>query len=161
MMRNLCFGIWFFFCLTLAPLALKAQMRQLVPLAFQWNGVSEYCFGSDTLVYINLEDGEYNGLMPTFIHTMPIYDDAVDVVLELKDVKTAPLSTEEMRVAKDYSYAADFEINAMTLRSRDEALLSIRVVPFRQNGQYYEKLISAQLLLTRTPNPSKTASQTT
>ena len=159
MMRNLRLGIWILFCFALAPLASKAQMRHLIPLAFQWNGVSEFRYGSDTLLYISLEDGEYNGPMPSFIHTLPIYDDAVSVALELKDVKTAPLSTEEMRVAKDYSYAGDFEVNAVTLRSRDEAFLSIRIVPFRQNGQFYEKLISAQLQFTLTPDPSKSASQ--
>lgn len=157
-MRNLRFDLWIFLCLALAPLAINAQMSQLVPIVLQWNGVEEWHYGTDTLSYISLEDGNYNGPMPTFVHSMPIYDDAVSVTVELKDLKTAPLSAEEMDVAKIFSYAADFEINAIPLRSRDEALLSIRIVPFRQNGKQYEKLLSAHLLLTLTPDFSKTVS---
>ena len=133
-MRNLRFVIGMILCLALAPMALNAQIRQLVPITLQWNGVSEYRFGTDTLMYVALEDGEYNGLMPTFIQTLPIYDDAVKVTWELKDTKTALLSVEELMVAKDYSYTADFEINAIPLRSRDEAILSIQIVPFRQSS---------------------------
>ena len=157
-MRNLRFDLWIFLCLVMAPLAIDAQMSQLVPIVLQWNGVEEWHYGTDTLSYISLEDGNYNGPMPTFVHSMPIYDDAVSVTVELKDLKTAPLSAEEMDVAKIFSYAADFEINAIPLRSRDEALLSIRIVPFRQNGKQYEKLLSAHLLLTLTPDFSKTVS---
>lgn len=157
-MRNLRFGIGLILCLFLAPMALNAQIRQMVPITLQWNGVLEYRFGTDTLMYVALEDGEYNGLMPTFIQTLPIYDDAVKVTWELMDQKTAPLSAEEMMVAKDYSYAADFEINAIPLRSRDEAILSIQIVPFCQHGTQYEKLLSANLLLTLAPDFSKSAS---
>ena len=57
-MRNLRFGIGMILCLALAPMALKAQIRQLVPVILHWNGVSEYRFGADTLSYIALEDGD-------------------------------------------------------------------------------------------------------
>ena len=154
-MRNLRFGIGMILCLALVPMALKAQIRQLVPVNLHWNGVSEYRFGADTLSYIALEGGDYNSLMPIFIQTLPIYDDAVNVTWELTDQKTAPLSAEEMMVAKEYSYPTDFEINAIPLRSRDEAILSIRIVPFRRNGTQFEKLLSANLILTLTPDFSK------
>ena len=151
-MRNLRFGIWIFFCLALAPLALSAQMRQLVPIALQWEGVEKFHYGADTLYYVALEGGDYSGPMPTFCHSLPIYDNAVNVVVELKDVKTAPLTEEELTIAKDFSYNADFEVNAMPMRSRDKALLSIRIVPFRQIGNHVEKLLSANLMLTITPD---------
>ena len=144
--------------LILAPLALCAQIRQVVPVSLQWNGVEEMRYGSDTLSFIALEDAVYEGPMPVFVYSIPIYDDAVKVSLELNDVKSAPLSSEEMVVAKHCSYSVDFEVNAIPLRSRDEALLSIRIVPFRQNGSQYEKLLSANLMLTLTPDFSKTES---
>lgn len=157
-MRKLRYGIAMVICLALSSLALNAQISHLVPVELQWNGVSEYRNGVDTVRYINLEAGEYSGLMPVFIQSLPIYDDAVNLSVELKEVKTSPLSSEEMEIAKDYSYASEFVINAIPLRSRDEALLSIRIMPFRQKGKQYEKLLSAKLLLTLTPDLSKVSS---
>ena len=58
-MRNLRLGIWILFCFALAPLASKAQMRQLVPLAFQWNGVSEFRYGSDLDALGSFDAGTY------------------------------------------------------------------------------------------------------
>ena len=157
-MRNRRLGVWFLVVLVLAPMALRAQIRQLVPIVLQWNGVEEFQYGSDTLSYISLNNGENIGPMPVFIQSLPIYDDAVKVSLELKDVRTAPLSAEEMNIANDYSYSFDFEAKAIPLRSRDESLLSISIVPFRQNGNQYEKLLSANLILTLTPDFSKSVS---
>ena len=141
--------------LVLAPLALKAQIRQIVPLTLHWNGVAKMQFGADTLYYLSLEGGQYNGAMPTYCHTLPIYDDAVKVEMEWKDVKTATLTNEEMALVDSSLYTTDFEIKAVPLRSRDEALLSIRIVPFRQVGGVTEKLLSANLVLTLTPDFSK------
>ena len=60
-MRNVRFFLCFCLCLALAPMVLKAQIRQLVPLELEWNGVAQMHFGSDTLLYIALENGEYDG----------------------------------------------------------------------------------------------------
>ena len=103
--------------LVLVPVALSAQIRQVVPVSLQWKGVEEMRYGSDTLFYIALEDAAYAGPMPIFIYSMPIYDDAVKVNLELKDVKSTSLSIEEMTIAKQFSYPTDFEVYAMPLRS--------------------------------------------
>ena len=154
-MRNIRFCLFFLLGLVVMPMALNAQMKQVVPVELQWNGVEKTQFGNDTILYIALENGAYNGIMPTFNQALPIYDDAVKVAMELKDVKTSPLTAEELEIAKEFSYHSDFELNAIPLRSRDEALLSIRIVPFRQNGNGYEKLVSANLMLTLTPDVSK------
>ncbi len=160
-MRNIRFCLFFLLGLVVMPMALNAQMKQVVPVELQWNGVEKSQFGNDTIFYIALENGYYNGIMPTFNQALPIYDDAVKVAMELKDVKTATLTAEELEIAKDFSYLSDFELEAIPLRSRDEALLSIRIVPFRQNDDGYEKLVSANLMLTLTPDFSKVQSSPT
>lgn len=154
-MRNLHFLLCFILCLFMTPLALDAQTRQLVPLDLKWNGVARYTQANDTLFYINLENAEFIGQMPVYTQVLPIYDDAVKVTIELNDVKVAPLSDEEFDIAKQYSYSDVFEVEAFPLRSRDEAVLSIRVTPFRQSGATYEKLVSAQMALTLSPDFSK------
>lgn len=135
-----------------APVSASGQVKMSHPIRLQWNGLVEEHVASDTLLYITLESAEYDGVMPVFCQSFPIYDDAVKVDVRLLDVKAALLSDEEMQVARGFSYGADFEANAVPLRSRDEALLSVRIVPFRQNGNYYEKLVSADLSVTLTPD---------
>jgi hypothetical protein len=122
------------------------------PIRLQWKGVVEEHIGADTLLYMALESAEYECAMPVFCQSFPIYDDAVKVDVQLRDVKAEYLSPEEMKVARNFSYGTEFEVNANPLRSRDEALLSVRIVPFRQNGDHYEKLISANLSVTLIPD---------
>ena len=135
-----------------APFSLWGQVRMNHPIRLQWNGWMEEHVGTDTLLYMVLESAEYNSVMPVFCQSFSIYDDAVKVEAQLLDVKTESLSDEEMQVARGFSYSTDFELNAIPLRSRDEALLSVHIVPFRQNGDRYEKLISANLSITLTPD---------
>ena len=135
-----------------APVSLWGQMKMSHPIRLQWNGVATQHFDSDTLLYIVLESGVYENLMPVFCYSFPIYDDAVKVEVECSDVKAEALTEAEMKVARNYDYSNDFEVSALPLRSRDEALLSVRIVPFRQKGDQYEKLLSATLLVTLTPD---------
>ena len=100
----------------LAPVSLWGQMKMSYPISLQWKGVAEERVGTDTLLIMALESAEYNGIMPVFCQSFPIYDDAVKVEARLLDVKVAPLSDEEMRVARDFSYGTDFEVNAVPLR---------------------------------------------
>ena len=132
----------------LAPVSLWGQVKMSHPIRLQWGGVVEEHVGTDTLLYMALESAEYESAMPVFCQSFPIYDDAVKVDVQLLDVKAKFLSAEEMQVSHGFSYGTDFEVNAIPLRSRDEALLSVRIVPFRQNGDHYEKLISANLSVT-------------
>ena len=135
-----------------APVSLWGQMKMSHPIRLQWNGVATQRFDSDTLLYIDLESGVYESLMPVFCYSFPIYDDAVKVEVECQDVKVEALTEAEMKVARGHDYSNDFEVSAMPLRSRDEALLSVRIVPFRQKGDQYEKLLSATLSVTLTPD---------
>ena len=151
-MRNIRFCLWIFVCLVLMPRTLHAQISQSVKVDLQWNGVATSQYGTDTLSYIGLVDGYYNGPLPSYNLSLPIYDDAVKATVELKNLKTAPLTAEEWNVAKGCSYSADFEITAIPLRSRDEALLSIRIKPFRQNGSMIEKLLSADVVINLVPD---------
>ena len=136
----------------LVPCSSSGQTTQTHPLVLQWNGVQHYRMADDTVYYIGLEAGEYETQMPVLRQSFPIYDDAVKVKVELLNVKTAPLSSEELLIAQEYQFSTDFHLNAMPLRSRDEVLLSVRVIPFRQNGGLYEKLLSATLSVTLTPD---------
>jgi hypothetical protein len=135
-----------------APLSLLGQVKMSYPIRLQWQGVTEQHIASDTLLYIALESGVYEGVMPVYYQSFPIYDDAVKVEVECLNVKAEVLSSAEMKVAHGYAYNADFEVSATPLRSRDEALLSVRIVPFRQNGNQFEKLLSATLSVTLTPD---------
>ena len=143
------------------PVALRGQVKMTYPICLQWNGVAEQRFASDTLLYIDLESGIYENVMPVYGQSFSIYDDAVKVEAELIDVKAATLSVEEMQVAQGFTYTADFEVIAMPLRSRDEALLSVRIVPFRQKEGQYEKLLSATLSMTLMPDFSAQKSDPT
>ena len=132
-----------------------AQSVMHIPVELQWKGVKTYADSYDTLLYIGLESAEYCGPMPCLVGSIPIFDDQVKVDVALSKVKTASLSEAEMQMARNYSYNADFEVTAMSLRSRDEALLSYRIVPFRQKGNGYEKLLSATLTVTLAPDFSQ------
>ena len=136
----------------LVPVSLLGQVKTNHPIRLQWNGIYEERHESDTLLYMSLESAEYDGVMPVFCQSFPIYDDAVKTEVQLLDVKAEPLTPEEMQIAHGFLYSTDFEVNAVPLRSRDEALLSVRIVPFRQKGECYEKLVSANLSVTLTPN---------
>lgn len=135
--------------------AVQAQITQQIPLKLQWNGIAETYYGGDTLYYIDLESAQYVGPMPTFVQSLPIFDDAVKVAFSLQNVITTPLSAEESEIAKKHAYSTDFVVDMNPLRSRDEALLCVSVVPFRQNGGCYEKLLSATLAVTLTPDFAK------
>ena len=137
------------------------QVRMNHPIRLQWNGVAEQRAASDTLLYIDLESGTYEEVMPIYYQSYPIYDDAVNTEVKLLNVKTMALSNEELQIAQGFSYTSDFEVTATPLRSRDEALLSVRIVPFRQNGGQYEKLLSATLSVTLTPDFSAQKSNPT
>ena len=154
----------FLFLLTVlaffAPVSLWGQMEMSYPIRLQWKGVTGQRIDSDTLLYINLESGVYESVMPVLYYSYPIYDDAVKIEAKLLNVKAEALSDEEMQVARNYAYDSEFEVTATPLRSRDEALLSVRIVPFRQNGEQYEKLVSATLSMTLTPDMSVCKSTT-
>ena len=134
------------------PFFLSGQVVNLNPIELKWKGLVKEIVATDTLLYINLEDGTYEGRMPTFCQSYPIYDHQVKARVELQDVKSVALSEEETQIAKSYACQNDFEVSAIPLCSRDEALLSVRVVPFRQRGGKYEKLLSATLLATLEPD---------
>ena len=143
------------------PTALFGQVKMTHPIRLQWKGVAEQRLSADTLLYMDLESGIYEGLMPVYYQSFPIYDDAVKVDVELQNVKTEALTEAEMKVIRNTTYGADFEVIATPLRSRDEALLSVRIVPFRQHGDQYEKLVSAILSVTLTPDFSAAKSNST
>ena len=143
------------------PTALFGQVKMSHPIRLQWKGVAEQRLSADTLLYMDLESGIYEGLMPVYYQSFPIYDDAVKVDVELQNVKTEALTEAEMKVICNATYGADFEVTATPLRSRDEALLSVRIVPFRQHGDQYEKLVSAILSVTLTPDFSAAKSNPT
>ena len=112
----------------------QAQMVERHPVQLQWNGIGKEVYGSDTLYYIALESAQLDGAMPVFVKSIPIFDDHVDVKVKLQEIKAATLSDEELKIAEGNSYGPDFLVDAMPLRSRDEVLLSVRIVPFRQQG---------------------------
>ena len=141
-----------FLMLFLSPFCLLGQVNFQHQMELKWHGVAVEPGLGDTLFYINLESGIYESRMPVFCQSFPIYDNQVKVKVEMQNVKSAPLSEEELQVAQSYTYSADFEIDAIPLRSRDQALLSVRVVPFRQKGGFYEKLLSATLSVTLIPD---------
>ena len=144
-----------------APISLLGQVEMNHPIRLQWNGLVETHVASDTLLIIGLESAEYQGVMPVYCESFPIYDEAVQVEVQCLNVKTKPLAAEEMQVAGSFSFGDNFEVSAVPLRSRDEALLSVRIVPFRQRGNQYEKLISTDLLVTLIPDVSAQRSNPT
>ena len=154
-MRNRIVVVSLFFTLFFAfltPMLLSGQVKNDYPIQLKWTGVVEDKTDTDTLSYIGLESAEYDGAMPVFCQSFPIYDDAVKVQVKCLNVNTASLSPEEVEIAKRFAYPADFEVNAVPLRARDEALLMVQVVPFRQMGDHIEKLLSATLSVTLTPD---------
>ena len=135
-----------------APVSIWGQIMVDHPIRLQWNGVASQRLDSDTLLYINLESGFYEGTMPVARYSFPIYDDAVKVDAKCLNVKTETLSEAEMQVARGFSCDSECVVTATPLRSRDEAMLSVRIVPFRQKDGHYEKLLSATLSVTLTPD---------
>ena len=70
-----------------APASLMGQVKISHPIRLQWHGVAEQRFDSDTLLYIDLESGVYESVMPVYYQSFPIYDDAVKVEVECLNVK--------------------------------------------------------------------------
>ena len=132
--------------------SLRAQVESVYPLRLQWHGVVEEKNDYGIISFIALESAEYEGEMPVFCQSFPIYDNHVEAQVKLNNVVTVPLSQEEMRLAESFTVTSDFELTALPLRSRDESLLSVRIVPFRQSGGNLEKLVSASLSVTLTPD---------
>lgn len=154
-MRNKIHLVTTVFVLLLAlfgPFTLWGQLKMDYPVSLRWKGVSEWRSSTDTLLILDLEDGDYEGVMPVYCQSFPIFDDAVKVSANCLNVKTLPLSVEEMKVACNFTYGPDFVVDAVPLRSRDESLLSVRIVPFRQRGNQFEKLVSATLSVTLAPD---------
>ena len=60
---------------------------QSFPIELKWKGLVKEIVATDTLLYINLEDGTYDGSMLTFCQSYPIYDHQVKARVELQDVK--------------------------------------------------------------------------
>jgi len=149
------FSLLFFlmFWVLMSPLSLVGQLKMSLPTQLKWTGVVEERYDDDTLLFIGLESAEYENAIPVFCQSFPIYDDAVNVEVEILNAKTSPLTPDELAIAEKYSYNTDFEINAIPLRSRNEAFLSVRVRPLRQKGGQIEKLLSATLSVTLTPKP--------
>ena len=145
-----CFLLLFF--AFVAPFPLIGQVKMSIPLQLQWKGVVGECYAEDTTLYIGLDSAEYEGDMPVFCQSFPIYDDAVKVDVKCLDVNAIALSQEETQIAQRYACNAEFEVTALPLCSRDKAFLSLRIVPFRQRGNGYEKLLSATLSVTLTPD---------
>ena len=125
-----------------------AQITSSYPIHLQWNGLMEERNDYDTSFYISLQSAEYLGAMPVFYQSFPIFDHHVDAKVVLDKMVTAPLAPEEMQLAKAFSVAQDFEVTAIPICSRDESFLSVRIVPFRQQGGKVEKLVSATLSVT-------------
>jgi len=136
----------------LAPAVFFGQVKTDYSIRLQWKGVVEEHYANDTILYIGLESGEYESPMPIFSQSFPIYDDAVKAEVKCLNVKTAALSDEEMQIARNYSYGSNFEMEVSPIRSRSESFLSVRIVPFRQMGDQYEKLLSATLSVTLVPD---------
>lgn len=135
-----------------SPVSLVAQVVETYQVQLQWHGVVSEPYVSGYESYVALESAEYDGPMPVFCKSFPIYDDAVKVRAELTHVKTLPLSDAELVLAKTYTYPTEFEVEAAPLRSRDESLLSVRIVPFRQKGGRMEKLASATVSVALSPD---------
>lgn len=133
------------------PLA-QAQVVSSTLVRLQWNGIQEERNLYDTTSYISLESAGYENGTPVYYQSLPIFDDRVKAEVQLEEVKVMPLSPDELRLVASHRFATDFEVSALPLRSRDESLLSVRIVPFRQRGGQIEKLVSARLVTRLTPD---------
>ena len=144
--------VYLLFSVVLCPLSVLSQVTMSLPVRLEWKGIAQQRMANDTLLYICLESAEYKNAMPVYQQSFPIFDDAVKVDVKLVNVKAEPLSYDELKLAEGFVYQSDFEVNAKPLRSRDESLLSVSISPFRQKGGSYEKLLSATLFVTLTPD---------
>lgn len=149
---SLFLAIFFLFLACFSSASLHAQVVSTYPINLQWKGVVEVKNANDTMSYIALESAEYETDMPVFCQSFPIYDSHVKAKVELDKVLTKPLTQEEIRLVESYVITSEFEVSALPLRSRDESLLSVRIVPIRYRNGNYEKLVSASLSVSLTPD---------
>lgn len=149
---SLFLAIFFLFLACFSSASLHAQVVSTYPINLQWKGVVEVKNANDTMSYIALESAEYETDMPVFCQSFPIYDSHVKAKVELDKVLTKPLTQEEIRLVESYVITSEFEVAALPLRSRDESLLSVRIVPIRYRNGNYEKLVSASLSVSLTPD---------
>ena len=150
-----------FFAVVLVAIALQmpAQMSLQFPIELRWNGVVATRFANDTLLYIGLESGDIEDGLPVYATSFPIYDDAVKVKAQLDDIKSVPLAKDEQDLASCREVSTDYELVAFAVRNRNQAYLSVRVNPVRKQGGRYEKLLSATISVTLTPDLERAMSR--
>ena len=107
------FFLSFLFIVLLLPMELWAQMTERFPIELNWKGVTKEVLSNDTLLIINLESGSYQGSIPAFVLSKPIYDDAVVAKVELEDVKSVALSEQETEIASKSALASDYVVDAV------------------------------------------------
>lgn len=151
----------FFALLAAMTLPMQGQLSLRFPLELRWHGVVESRNAYDTLLYIGLESGEIVDGMSRYVASFPIHDDAVGVKAELTEVKSMPLTAEERELAMQHSFGIDYEVDARTVRNRDQAFLTVCVNPIRQASSGWEKLCSAVLSVTLEPASGKAAANPT
>lgn len=135
-----------------ATLSLNAQVISSYPIQLQWKGVKAEKMAGDTLYYLALESADYEDGVPVFFQPFPIYDHRVKAEVRLDKVITEVLPQEERVLVENHAFGSDFEVKAFPLRSRDQIWLGVRIVPIRQTGNNYEKLLSGNLSITLFPD---------
>ena len=146
---------FFFVLVALMAVPMQGQVSLRFPMELRWKGVVETRNAYDTLLIIGLESSELADGMPQYSASFPIFDDAVGIKAELKEIKSIPLTDEERALAVRHTVGLDYELDTRTVRNRDQAFLAVRVAPIRHTVGGYEKLISAVLSVTLEPEPSK------
>lgn len=133
---------------------LHAQTVERFQVKLNWQGVQEEMLKSDTIRVIALESGSYdveNVGIPVFQIQKPIFDAGFNAAATLANVVAVPASAEELEILNAIALNADFTAMAGTLKSRENAFLSLTVNPFRIQSGIVEKLVSADVSVALTP----------
>jgi hypothetical protein len=135
---------------------LQAQVSSDISLNLKWNGIFVEITPYDTVSGIDLESGVYdseNPGIPSFVQLVPAYSADLDSDVELLNVKTAFLTSDELRYVKNLDLGPDFRIQKRMVQSRENANLCVEIFPFRKIDGKYEKLMSARLLVSLVDKP--------
>ncbi|HNS11938.1 MAG TPA: type IX secretion system sortase PorU [Bacteroidia bacterium] len=94
---------------------------------------------------LNFEGATFNDdLIPVLVETVPLPSGAKDLKVELLNVVTQTLNEKELVYSSD-KIQADFNISTQIVKRKKQASVSITIVPFRKNGNTFEKLVSFDL----------------
>lgn len=127
---------------------IKSQPSDSLYIDLKWNGIEKFIFGRETIDRISFDGAVYDihldEKVPIFKYTSPIYDNNVDVMLDLVVTDSELLSDDELRLLSINLDTVPLCKHYVT-SSRDNSNLVFEIIPFFKDGNAVMRVKSCVL----------------